>query len=54
MWVEEETYFFRLSAYQKRLLTHYEEHPDFILPPEFELPGENLNVFTPVFGDLLN
>jgi methionyl-tRNA synthetase len=33
-WVEEETYFFRLSAYQGRLLAHYEEHPDFILPPE--------------------
>ena len=33
-WVEEETYFFRLSAYQARLLAHYEKHPDFILPPE--------------------
>jgi methionyl-tRNA synthetase len=33
-WVEEETYFFRLSAYQDRLLAHYESHPDFILPPE--------------------
>ena len=33
-WTEEETYFFRLSAYQDRLLAHYEEHPDFILPPE--------------------
>lgn len=33
-WVEEETYFFRLSAYQERLLAHYEECPDFILPAE--------------------
>ena len=33
-WTEEETYFFRLSAYQDKLLEHYEKHPDFILPPE--------------------
>jgi methionyl-tRNA synthetase len=33
-WNEEETYFFRLSAYQQRLLEHYEANPDFILPPE--------------------
>jgi methionyl-tRNA synthetase len=33
-WVEEETYFFRLSAYQERLLAHYDKHPDFILPAE--------------------
>ncbi len=33
-WTEEETYFFRLSAFQDRLLAHYEKHPDFILPPE--------------------
>lgn len=33
-WVEEETFFFRLSAYQDRLLAHYEANPDFILPPE--------------------
>jgi methionyl-tRNA synthetase len=33
-WSEEESYFFRLSAYQERLLRHYEAHPDFILPPE--------------------
>ena len=31
---EEETYFFRLSAYQDRLLRHIEEHPNF-LQPEF-------------------
>ncbi|HZC95577.1 MAG TPA: methionine--tRNA ligase, partial [Bradyrhizobium sp.] len=31
-WVEEKTYFFRLSAYQDRLLKLYEEHPDFIGP----------------------
>ena len=31
-WVEEPSYFFRLSAYQDRLLAHYDAHPDFILP----------------------
>lgn len=31
-WVEEESYFFRLSAYQDRLLKHYEDNPDFIGP----------------------
>ena len=31
-WVEEESYFFRLSAYQDRLLAHYEANPDFIGP----------------------
>jgi len=33
-WFEEDTFFFRLSAYQDKLLAHYEEYPDFILPPE--------------------
>ena len=33
-WVEEESYFFRLSAYQDRLLAHYEANPDFIGPDE--------------------
>jgi methionyl-tRNA synthetase len=33
-WTEEETYFFRLSKYQDKLLAHYKAHPDFILPPE--------------------
>jgi methionyl-tRNA synthetase len=33
-WVEEESYFFRLSAYQERLLAHYAEHPDYIGPDE--------------------
>ncbi len=33
-WTEEETYFFRLSKYQDKLLAHYESHPEFILPPE--------------------
>jgi methionyl-tRNA synthetase len=31
-WVEEESYYFRLSAYQDRLLAHYKAHPDFIVP----------------------
>ena len=31
-WTEEQTYFFRLSAYADRLLAHYEAHPEFIGP----------------------
>ncbi|MGH6831938.1 MAG: methionine--tRNA ligase, partial [Methyloceanibacter sp.] len=31
-WVEEESYFFRLSAYQDKLLAHYEANPAFIGP----------------------
>lgn len=31
-WVEEKSYFFRLSDYQSKLLKLYEEHPDFIGP----------------------
>ncbi len=31
-WVEEDSYFFRLSAYQEKLLAHYEAHPQFIQP----------------------
>ncbi|MBZ0147466.1 MAG: methionine--tRNA ligase [Pseudorhodoplanes sp.] len=33
-WVEEESYFFRLSAYQQKLLDLYAKHPDFVLPKE--------------------
>ncbi|MGE5536694.1 MAG: methionine--tRNA ligase, partial [Acidobacteriota bacterium] len=33
-WVEEESYFFRLSAYQQKLLDLYERVPDFVLPQE--------------------
>lgn len=31
-WVEEPSYFFRLSAWQEPLLKFYDEHPDFIMP----------------------
>jgi methionyl-tRNA synthetase len=31
-WTEEKNLFFRLSAFRERLLAHYEEHPDFVLP----------------------
>ncbi len=31
-WIEEESYFFRLSAYGDRLLAHYEANPSFIGP----------------------
>ena len=33
-WVEEESYFFRLSAYQDRLLALYESEPNFVAPRE--------------------
>ncbi len=33
-WVEEESYFFRLSAYQQKLLDLYASVPDFVLPKE--------------------
>ncbi|MFN8226677.1 MAG: methionine--tRNA ligase [Mycobacterium sp.] len=31
-WTEEQTYFFKLSAYADRLLAHYRDHPEFIAP----------------------
>ncbi len=33
-WVEEESYFFRLSKYQDKLLELYADHPEFVLPKE--------------------
>ena len=33
-WVEEESYFFRLSAYAGKLLAHYHVNPEFVGPPE--------------------
>ncbi|MCQ2004193.1 methionine--tRNA ligase [Rhizobium sp. NRK18] len=33
-WVEEASYFFKLSEYQDKLLQHYEDNPDFIAPVE--------------------
>jgi len=32
-WVEEPSYFFRLSAFAERLLKFYDENPDFVGPP---------------------
>jgi methionyl-tRNA synthetase len=34
-WVEEESFYFKLSAYQDRLLDHYRAHPDFIVPEAY-------------------
>ena len=34
IFLSEESYFFRLSAYQERLLDFYENNPDFIMPQE--------------------
>ena len=31
-WVEEESYFFKLSAWSQKLLEHYQSNPNFILP----------------------
>ena len=31
-WMDEESYFFRLSKWEKKLLDYYEKNPDFILP----------------------
>ena len=31
-WFEEESYFFKLSAWQNKLLKHYEENPSFVSP----------------------
>jgi methionyl-tRNA synthetase len=31
-WTKEQTYFFKLSAYQDKLLAYYDANPDFILP----------------------
>ena len=34
-WIEEESWFFRLSAYADRLLAHYQAHPDFVTPEKY-------------------
>ncbi|MCX7899856.1 MAG: methionine--tRNA ligase, partial [Methylocystis sp.] len=34
-WVEEESWFFRLSAYAEKLLAHYEANPAFITPAHY-------------------
>ena len=34
-WVEEESYFFRLSAYADKLIAHYEANSDFITPEQY-------------------
>ena len=34
-WVEEESWFFRLSAYADKLLAHYGAHPEFVTPEKY-------------------
>jgi methionyl-tRNA synthetase len=34
-WVEEASYFFKLSAYGEKLLKHYRDNPDFIVPAQY-------------------
>jgi methionyl-tRNA synthetase len=34
-WVEEESYYFKLSSYADRLLAHYRDNPDFIVPEKY-------------------
>jgi len=43
VWMEEETYFFKLSKYQERLLAHLKKHPEFIQPESRK--NEMLNNF---------
>ena len=35
-WVEEESWFFKLSAYAEKLLAHYAAHPHFITPEHYK------------------
>ena len=46
-WVEEKSYFFRLSAYQDRLLALYESQPDFIGPDVAPQRGDELRQARP-------
>lgn len=48
--IEEDNYFFRMSKYQKRLLGHLEEHPDFIRPEGFK--NEVVAMLREPIGDL--
>ena len=41
-WVEEESYFFKLSSWSKKLLDFYEKNPDFILPKSRKMKLSNL------------
>ena len=41
-WVEEPSYFFRLSAWQDRLLAFYEANPSFVLPADAHERGQEL------------
>jgi methionyl-tRNA synthetase len=34
-WVEEESYYFKLSGFQDRLLEHYRKHPEFVTPETY-------------------
>jgi methionyl-tRNA synthetase len=34
-WVEEESYFFKLSAYAQPLLDYYKQNPDFVVPEQY-------------------
>ncbi len=46
-WVEEESYFFRLSAYQDKLLELYSDDPDFVLPEGAHERGRELRARRP-------
>ncbi len=48
--IEEETYFFRMSKYQERLIAHLEAHPDFIRPEGFR--NEVVAMLREPIGDL--
>jgi methionyl-tRNA synthetase len=49
-WIEEQNYFFRLSAYQQRLLDHLHDNPDFIRPEGYR--NEVLSLLSEPLEDL--
>ena len=49
-WIEEESYFFKLSKWQDKLLGHYEKNPDFISPKSRK--NEVINFVTSGLKDL--
>ena len=38
-WVEEPSYFFKLSEWRDRLLAFYDERPEFVAPPHGQARG---------------
>lgn len=49
-WIEEENYFFRMSAYQEKLIRYIEDNPDFIRPERYR--NETLSFLKEPLKDL--